>query len=222
MTDFLWTRPETPAKATILLVHGSGAAVDSPFLQRMTEALVEQGFAVARFEFAYMARRRVDGVRQPPSAVEKLVVEYRRAIRQLFAEPDLVHPVLIAGKSLGGRVAIMTAGEDIPEPVAGVACFGYPFHPSGDAEKLRLAPLSACKLPLFIAQGERDEFGNRDEVQSYDLPAGLNVLWLEDGSHDFGPRGSSPATLKGNIAAAAEAVAGFAATFAVAEPVAEV
>lgn len=218
MTDILWTRPEGQAVATVILAHGSGAPMDSPFLERLTAALVEEGIAVARFEFAYMARRRKDGKKLLPSAVDKLVGEYRTAIRQVLNEDEVALPLILGGKSLGGRVAVMTGATDLSQPgigpVSGVVVFGYPFHPTGEPDKLRLQPLEDCPLPLLIAQGERDEFGNRAEVEALELKKPLNIVWLDDGSHDFGPRGQSGATLKGNIAAAAEATAQFAAELA--------
>jgi predicted alpha/beta-hydrolase family hydrolase len=218
MTDFLWTRPVGPEIGTMLLAHGSGAAMDSPFLERMTKALNDVGFTVARFEFAYMAKRRVEPKKPLPPAAEKLVAEYRYAIRQLMETDGLAYPVLIGGKSLGGRVAVMTGATELPipdlGPITGVVCFGYPFHPTGDPEKLRLQPLKDCKLPLLICQGDRDDFGNRTEVEAMELPEGLEIVWLEDGSHDFGPRGQSGATLSGNIAQAAAAAAEFVRRFA--------
>jgi len=219
MTDFLWTRPDGPEIGTVLLAHGSGAAMDSPFLERMTKALVTERLAVVRFEFGYMAKRRTEGKKPLPPAAEKLVAEYRYAIRQLLATDAITHPILIAGKSLGGRVAVMTGASELTPPdlgpVAGVVVFGYPLHPTGTPEKLRLAPLTDCKLPLLIAQGDRDDFGNRAEFEALDLPPAIKIVWLDDGSHDFGPRGQSGATLSGNIAAAAVATAGFARTFAI-------
>ena len=213
MTDFLWTHPEGPGIATILLTHGSGAPMDSPFMERIAAALAAEGLVVARFEFAFMAKRRVDAKKRLPPAAEKLVAEYRNAIRQLIEIENLTLPLLIAGKSLGGRVAVMTGATELPEMVRGVVALGYPFHPSGEPEKLRLQPLTDCRQPLLIVQGDRDEFGNRDEVEAISLPEALSIVWLEDGSHDFGPRGQSGATLKGNIAAAAAAVADFARRF---------
>ena len=70
------------------------------------------------------------------------------------------------------------------------------------------------RLPILVLQGERDEFGSRAEVEALDAGPHTRFEWIEDGSHDFGPRGASPATLKGNIAHACDALAGFTLDFA--------
>lgn len=213
MTDLLWT-VEPAARATLLLAHGAGAAMDSSFLTRIAEGLAAQGIAVARFEFAYMAKRRTTGKKYPPPKAEKLVGEFRAAIEAALAAPERVGRLIIGGKSMGGRVAAMTAGEALPAEVVGVACLGYPFHGPGRPEEIRLAPLQGGLLPTLVLQGERDEFGSRAEVETLDVGARTRFEWIEDGSHDFGPRGSSPATLKGNIAHACTAITGFALSLA--------
>src|SRR5690606_18355964 len=50
-----WTRPRGAAFATLILAHGAGAPMDSPFMQSMAERLAARGIAVYRFEFDYMA-----------------------------------------------------------------------------------------------------------------------------------------------------------------------
>jgi hypothetical protein len=172
--------------------------------------LAERGLAVARFEFAYMAKRRTTGKKYPQPKAEKLEEEFRAAIEAVLAAPERVGPVVIGGKSMGGRVAAITAGTALATDVVGVACLGYPFHGPGRPEEIRLSPLQNGLLPTLVLQGERDEFGSRAEVE--ELPVGERVRfeWIEDGSHDFGPRGSSPATLKTNIAHACDVLAAFA------------
>ena len=217
LSDFLWTTADA-AVGTVLLAHGSGAPMDSPFLERMAAALVGEGLNVARFEFPYMAERRKDGRRRPPPKAETLVDGYRARIEAVLADARAVGPLLIGGKSMGGRVSVMVGGLDLGPRVAGVVVYGYPFHPPGQPDALRLAPIEALRLPTLILQGERDEFGARAEIETYAIPAGVEIDWIEDGSHDFGPRGQSPATLKGNIAHAARATAAFAARLASAVP----
>lgn len=213
MTDLLWTRPESP-RATLLLAHGAGAPMDSAFMNRIAEALAARDVAVARFEFPYMAKRRATGKKYPPPKAETLAEAFRAAIAAALAAPERAGPLIVGGKSMGGRVAAITAGRPLEATVAGVVCLGYPFHGPGRPEEIRLAPLQAALLPTLIVQGERDEFGSRAEVEGLDVGANARFVWIEDGSHDFGPRGASPATLKGNIAAAADATAAFVLGFA--------
>jgi len=213
MTDLLWTA-EPGARATLLLAHGAGAPMDSSFMTRIAEGCAAKGLAVARFEFGYMAKRRTTGKKTPPPKAEKLIPEFRAAIEAVLAAPERVGPLLIGGKSMGGRVTAMTAGEALPEDVVAVACLGYPFHGPGRPEEIRLAPLQKGLLPTLVLQGERDEFGNRAEVEALDVGPNARFEWIEDGSHDFGPRGASPATLKSNIAHACETLVAFALGFA--------
>ena len=210
MTDFLWTLPETTPLATLLLSHGAGAAMDSAFMERLSKNLADEGVRVARFEFAYMAARRTGGSKRPPPKAEKLIGEFQTALQTLMGECD--GPILIGGKSMGGRVAAMLAGgASLPARVKGVACFGFPFHPTGkpDAD-WRLEPLEAAMRPVQILQGERDPFGSRQELEAVTLPDHVRIQFIEDGNHDFGPRGKSPATLAGNVANAANHLAEFA------------
>lgn len=183
MTKFLFDGP-TDAFATLLLAHGAGAPMDSPSLTALAEALARQGFRVARFEFGYMAARR-EGFRRPPPRAEKLIPEFRAAIEAL----ETTAPLLIGGKSMGGRVASLLADELYTEErIAGLLCFGYPFHPPGKPEKLRTRHLVELQTPTLICQGTRDPFGSREEVAGYGLSDRIELLWLEDGDHDLKPR----------------------------------
>jgi predicted alpha/beta-hydrolase family hydrolase len=120
--------------------------------------------------------------------------------------------LLIGGKSLGGRVASLIADELYREgEIAGLICLGYPFHPPGQPDQLRTEHLKTLLCPALIVQGERDPFGNRAEVDALTLSKRIAFTWISDGDHDFGPRGRSGFTRTGNLAAAADAVAAFAA-----------
>lgn len=210
MTDLLWTRPDTEPLASVLLAHGAGAAMDSAFMNKMADALAVSGLAVARFEFAYMAARREGGSKRPPPRADKLIGEFQTAVQTVMAETD--GPLIIGGKSMGGRVAAMLAGgASLPARVIAVSCLGYPFHPTGKADaEWRLQPLQEAKRPVLVLQGDRDPFGSQAELDAITLPEQVSLHYLEDGNHDFGPRGKSPATLDGNIKEAAQTIAEFA------------
>ncbi|MTI18769.1 abhydrolase domain-containing 18 [Rhodobacteraceae bacterium RKSG542] len=215
MTDILWNRPEGQSIGTFIFAHGAGAGMDSNFMERFAQALCGHGVTVARFEFDYMAKRRVTEKKAPPPKAEKLVGEYQRVLQEVQKETE--GPLFIGGKSMGGRVAAMLAcGSSLPKRVAGVVCLGYPFHPIGkDApENWRMEPLADSKRPIMIAQGERDQMGHWWELDEIELPSTVTIHFLEDGNHDFAPRGQSPATWDGNIKIAAEHAKNFIASFA--------
>lgn len=183
--DFLTDGP-AGARTTILLAHGAGAPMDSASMTATAKALAEAGFRVARFEFGYMAARR-RGQRKPPPRAETVIPEYREAVDALGA----TGPLVIGGKSMGGRVASMAADElQAAGRIAGLLCLGYPFHPPGKPAQLRTAHLTGLRTPALICQGTRDEFGTRDEVAGYVLSDRIELLWLEDGDHDLKPRKS--------------------------------
>jgi uncharacterized protein len=183
---FLFNGPDD-ARITILLAHGAGAPMDSQSMSATARALAEAGLRVARFEFAYMASRRTSAGRKPTPRAETVNPEYIAAVEELGAKG----PLIIGGKSMGGRVASMVADELFAAgKIAGLLCLGYPFHPPDKPDQLRTKHLVSLKTPALICQGTRDEFGTRDEVGGYTLSPSIEILWLEDGDHDLRPRKS--------------------------------
>ena len=73
------------------------------------------------------------------------------------------------------------------QAVKGVIAFGYPFHPPGKHDKLRTAHFSDLLAPLFVIQGERDTFGNREFVSALPLPDTVTVDWISNGDHSLVP-----------------------------------
>ncbi len=212
MVDFLLDGPET-ARVTLLLAHGAGAAMDSGTINAATAALAAEGIRVARFEFAYMASRRTPAGPKPPPKAEKVMPEFLAAVAALG---PVAGPLLIGGKSMGGRVASMVAdGLHARGQIAGLVCLGYPFHPPGKPEQLRTAHLLGMTTPALIVQGTRDPFGTREEVPGYGLSDQIEVLWMEDGDHDLKPRKAvSGFTAAQHLKTMAQAVAAFAARVA--------
>jgi predicted alpha/beta-hydrolase family hydrolase len=205
IAQFIITGP-ADAHVHFLCAHGAGAGMQTPFLTAIAGLLAERGVTTYRFEFSYMAARR-QGARKPPPRAEHLTDEYRAAVAALPAGV----PLIIGGKSMGGRVASLVADELYREQrIVGLACLGYPFHPPKKPEQLRTAHLTALRCPALITQGERDPFGARAEVTGYGLSPAIQVHWAGDGDHDLAPRGGSGFTRKGNLAQAADAIAKFA------------
>lgn len=190
-----------PAKGpALLLAHGAGAPMDSPFMDAIAGALAGHGVRTLRFEFPYMAARRDDGRKRPPDRMPKLEAAFRDAYVAAGGG------IFIGGKSMGGRVASMLA-DDLG--AGGVLCLGYPFHPPGKPDRLRTEHLRELQTPGLIVQGERDPFGKREEVGGYGLSPAIRLVWAADGDHNLKPRKASGHSHAGNIAAAAAAAAGF-------------
>jgi predicted alpha/beta-hydrolase family hydrolase len=195
------------ARLTVVLAHGAGAPMDSPFMNTISRALGRAGLRVARFEFPYMRARRESGRRGAPDREPVLLQSWRDAILALGGGSRLI----IGGKSLGGRIASMVADE---MGVRGLICFGYPCHPPGKPERLRTGHLESMRTAALILQGARDSFGRREEVSGYRLSRAIRVVWIDDGDHSFKPRASSGRTESDNLALAITEAANFAKSLA--------
>ena len=179
MSDLLLDGP-SPARRVLLLAHGAGAAMDTPFMEAIAAGCSGPDLTVARFEFPYMAKRRKDGRRSPPDRMPKLEQAFRDVCQSL-QEADTL---FIGGKSLGGRVA-----SRISDSVGakGLICLGFPFHPPGKPDRTRVEPLLSLQTPTLILQGTRDPFGRPEEVAGYGLPQSIHLHWMEGGDHSLQP-----------------------------------
>lgn len=204
--DFLWDGP-APGRAapTLLLAHGAGAPMDSPWMDTVASLLAERDVRVGRFEFAYMAARR-EGTRKGQPRAEAVMEEYLAAVTAAVEVVD--GTVAVGGKSFGGRVASMIADQAAAD-VAAVVALGYPFHPPGKPDRLRTDHLLTLSTPMLICQGERDPFGTAEEVPGYELPPGIDVQWAPDGDHSLKPRKASGHTELDNLTDAADRIAAF-------------
>lgn len=198
--SFLVDEPAAQPVAQLLLAHGAGAPMDSPFMNQLAAALAVQGVRVLRFEFPYMAERRETGRKRPPNPMPVLEAAFREQAARLDG------PFFVGGKSMGGRVASMLAAD---LGAQGFVCFGYPFHPPGKPERTRTEHLQQLQCRGLIVQGARDPFGKPGEVATYGLDQALQLYWLESGEHDFKPLKSSGLTQEGLIDEAAIAAAAF-------------
>jgi predicted alpha/beta-hydrolase family hydrolase len=189
------------AKRTIVLAHGAGSAMDTPFMEFFAKALADRKFRVARFEFPYMAAKRLTGKSKPPDREPLLRETWLKVIEKLGHEG-----LVIGGKSMGGRIASLIADQ---AGLAGLICLGYPFHPVGKPDKLRVEHLRTIKTSTLIVQGERDSFGSREEVAKYDLSPAVRVEWITDGDHSLKPRKSSGKTESENWQTALDQIVGF-------------
>lgn len=196
-----------------VFAHGAGASMNSAFMSQVAAGLSERGVHVVRFNFPYMVKREEDGKRRPPDRAPKLIEAYEAVIKYLDC------PVIIGGKSMGGRMSSMLLAKNSQLPkeeqltILGSACLGFPFHAPGKDPKDRLDHLVALTAPLLIVQGTRDTMGTQAEVTGYfedkRISDSIEVNWLEDGNHDLKPRIKSGFSHLQHIESAIDQVAKF-------------
>lgn len=192
------------ARVTLLFAHGAGAGMEHPFMQRTAEGLAERGLHVVRFEFPYM-QAACTGKRGRPDAPAVLMATWKSVVEDFGGGTRVV----LAGKSMGGRIASMVADE---VSARGLVCLGYPFHPPKKPEQLRTAHLATLKTKTLIVQGSRDEFGSREEVAGYTLSPQIELMWIEDGDHSLSPRKKLGHDPKRSMEQVLDAVAAFVAS----------
>jgi uncharacterized protein len=173
------------ARAVVVLGHGAGSGMGSPFMTGVARGLVAQGLAVARFDFPYM-----HAGKRPPDPARALVETWRLARAAVAERTDL--PLVAGGKSLGGRMASMAVAEGMP--AAALVFLGYPLHPPGRPDKLRREHLGRVEVPMLFLQGSRDAFAQPDLLAETIASLGerATLAEVEGGDHSFrvpgGPR----------------------------------
>jgi predicted alpha/beta-hydrolase family hydrolase len=140
------------ARAALVLGHGAGGGVEAPDLVAARKAALAETFSVALVEQPY----RVAGRRSPPPAAH--LDEAWIAVVDALRERQLKGlPLIVGGRSMGGRVACRTV--EATGAVA-VLCLAFPLEPPGrKTPQNRLPELDAVTLQTLVVQGERDPFG---------------------------------------------------------------
>lgn len=164
----------------IVFAHGAGAGLQSDFMQYIALGLAMYGYEVVRFNFPYWQQFMDTGVRRPPNPAAHLDHALQTVVRQF----DDGKPLWLLGKSMGARVAFRCADALCAR---GAIALGYPFHPIGKPQQLRLNDLhNQCRRNLII-QGTRDSFGKPEQVVQYALPDNVRLHWLAEGDHSLLP-----------------------------------
>lgn len=175
------------ARPVVLLAPGAGQPSTSSWMRawaRRLEALGE----VFTFDYPYMlaGRRR-------PDRLPVLLEAHRTALAA--ARAGRAGPLVLAGKSMGSRIACHLAAEE--PAVRAVLCLGYPLL--GRSGAVREEALLALRTPVLFAQGTRDPLCPLDLLEDVRrrmaAPSVLHVV--EGGDHSL-------QVTRGRLAAAGE------------------
>jgi uncharacterized protein len=167
------------AIATLVLAHGAGAGMDHPFLAGFCRAIAEARVATARFNFPYVERGRRAPDREPA-----LRATWTAVVDAIGTE-DRARPMLVGGKSLGGRIASMCVADGMAADA--LVFLGYPLHPPGKPDRLRAEHLERIRVPMLFVEGTRDPFAQPDRLDV--VLARLGTLAtlerVDGGDHSF-------------------------------------
>jgi uncharacterized protein len=197
--------PKRGADRAVLLAHGAGADMHAAALTVVADALAGARIPSLRFDFPYRraGRRAPDRAPVLMAAVRDAAVELARRAK---LPPDRL---VLGGRSMGGRIASMAAADDTP--ALGLALLGYPLHPPGKPERLRVEHFPSLTMPVLFVSGTRDAFGTPAELKRHakKVKGPVTFSWVDTGDHSFKPLKASGLTAAAALAGVADAVVEF-------------
>jgi hypothetical protein len=200
--------PKRGADRAVLLAHGAGADMNAVALTVVAGALADERIPSLRFDFPYR-----QAGRRAPDRPPVLLAAVREAVADLARRTKLPPDRLVlGGRSMGGRIASMVAADaDDPVPALGLALLGYPLHPPGKAENLRVEHFPRLTMPVLFVSGDRDAFGTPAELKRYakKIKGPVEFSWVETGDHSFKPLKASGLTAGAALAEVAASVVEF-------------
>ena len=166
--------------AIMTLAHGAGAGMNHEFMLTLSKLLAEKNIATLRFNFPYMENKK--GRPDVPAIAHKAIEAAVRKAQKLF--PSL--PVLISGKSFGGRMSSQYLAAHPDVDVKAIIFYGFPLHQPGKPSVERAEHLKDLKVPMLFLQGTKDEFATYDLIKRTcaSLPSATLVI-IEGANHSF-------------------------------------
>jgi len=166
-----------PGPVGVLLAHGAGVGQDHSWMVAIREGLANAGLFVMSFNYRY-----TEAARKAPDRMPMLLAVHRAAADAMAAECD---QVVLAGKSMGGRVGAHLAGDD-GWPAAGLVYFGYPLVPMGKGDPRPVDHLHAIQSPQLFFAGTRDRLSPPPLIADIAeaIPDGSLEI-IDDGDHSF-------------------------------------
>jgi uncharacterized protein len=157
---------------SLLLAPGAGSNRDQQTLVAIDELLPGH---VTRIDFPY----RLAGRKLPDKAPILL-----QAI--VDSASGLSGPLVLGGRSMGGRMCSMVAAEGVLD-VAALVLICYPLHPPKKPNRLRTEHFANITVPCLFVSGTRDAFGTLEELQEATSLIGGPVthVWVDRADHSL-------------------------------------
>jgi uncharacterized protein len=167
-------------KCALILAHGAGAGMNSPFMETFQEKLAELGIRVTEFNFSYK-----EAGKKAPSSRKVLEAEWQAVIENEIKSSNQNIPTFIGGKSMGGRISSYIIAEFAE--LSGLVFLGYPLHPPGKTDKLRSEHLFEINKPMLFISGTKDRLAQLDLLKKTTDKLGENTTLhlVENGDHSL-------------------------------------
>jgi predicted alpha/beta-hydrolase family hydrolase len=171
--------PEKPT-CLLTLAHGAGANMNHAFMEALADQLAAAGIATLRFNFPFMENGK--GRPDTPAVAHQTIEAAIEKALKLY--PTL--PLLVAGKSFGGRMSSQYMAANPRKDVMGLVFYGFPLHPIKKPSVERAAHLADVKAPMLFLQGTKDALADIDMIT--EVCASLKkatLVKLEGADHSF-------------------------------------
>ncbi len=166
--------------AVYVFAHGAGGNMSDRSLLAAAKTLRSRGIGVVRFNFLY--KEKGSG---RPDPMPRLIATTSAVVVRVRAELGSPRPLIIGGRSMGGRAASMLAADGYD--VDGLLLLAYPLHPPGQPEKLRDAHLPRIAMPVLCINGTRDPFCTPALMERAltTVTAPWEMHWIDGADHSF-------------------------------------
>jgi predicted alpha/beta-hydrolase family hydrolase len=170
--------PGGSAQPVVVLAHGAGTDMYHRSLTALAEDLTRARLRVVRFNFPYR-----EAGRRAPDRMPVLLETFGAVVDAVQA--DLKPPwIVLAGRSMGGRVASHLARERTD--LRGLCFLSFPLHRAGTPSAERAAHLPEIRIPMLFVQGTRDALADWDSMRRVlaTLPTATTHV-VEHGDHSL-------------------------------------
>lgn len=192
---------EGPAEArgpAVLLTHGAGGDMEGRGLS--AGGLAGEGHLAVRFNLPHR-----ESGRASPLPAERAAASYRAVFEEVRRRLAPRRAWAAGGKSYGGRVASLAVAEGMQ--AAALIFYGYPLHPPGRPDRLRVDHWPSVRVPCLFLQGTRDPFCSLELLEAHlgALGGPATVHRVESGDHSLRVPGQGEAVVMSELAATVSA-----------------
>ena len=170
-------RPSRRRGRPALLLPGAGGDLESEPVVALAEVVASCGHTVVRANLPHhQAGRRAPRAETAVQACVEILTSAQEALRDHG-------PWVLGGRSFGGRVASLAVAAGTE--AAGLLFSGYPLHPPGKPERLRVEHWPNVGVPCMFLQGDSDPLADLEllDAQRRKLPRRSHVEVVAGGDH---------------------------------------